>query len=87
MPRMFYLYVLKSLKDGKLYFGSTTDLKRRILEHNNKQVPSTKGRVPFQLRYYEAYFTEHNARIREASLKKDGRALAQLKKRISESTK
>lgn len=82
---MFYLYVLKSLKDNKLYFGSTTDLKRRLLEHNRGLVPSTKPRFPFELRYYEAYFTENNTRAREASLKKDGRALAQLKKRISES--
>lgn len=82
---MFYVYVLKSLKDGKLYIGSTSDLRRRLSEHNNGKVPSTKNRAPFELRYYEAYFVEKNARHREMALKDNGRVLAQLKNRISES--
>lgn len=82
---MFYLYILKSLKDGKLYIGSTNNLKRRFSEHNDGLVISTKGRRPFDIRYYEAFKNEGDARHREFSLKKDGKALAQLKKRISES--
>lgn len=82
---MHYVYILKSMKDEKLYTGSTNDLRRRFSEHNADKVPSTKGRGPFELRYYEAYFSEKDARGREASLKKDGKALAQLKRRISES--
>ncbi len=82
---MFYLYVLKSKKDNNIYFGSTNDLRRRLVEHNNGEVKSTKPRRPFELRYYEAYFNENEARKREASLKKDGRALHQLKVRISNS--
>ena len=82
---MFYLYVLKSKKDNNIYFGSTNDLRRRLVEHNNGEVKSTKPRRPFELRYYEAYFNENEARKREASLKKDVRALHQLKVRISNS--
>lgn len=82
---MFYLYVLKSTKDGQLYIGSTNDLRRRLLEHNNGSVKSTRNRTPFELRYYEAYFKEKEARRREIALKNNGRVLAQLKKRISES--
>lgn len=82
---MFYVYILKSTKDENLYLGSTNDLRRRLREHNNGEVISTKPRRPFELRYYEAYSSEKEARHREASLKKDGRALAQLKKRISQS--
>ena len=82
---MYYLYVLKSLKDEKLYIGSTNDLRRRLSEHNNGLNRSTKARRPFELRYYEAYANGHNARKREYSLKKDGKALGQLKRRISES--
>ena len=82
---MFYVYFLKSLKDHKLYFGSTNDLRRRLSEHNSGKVRSTKGRAPLELKYYEAYFKEKDAREREGSLKKDGRALVQLKKRILES--
>ncbi len=82
---MYYLYVLKSAVDDKLYIGSTNDLRRRLLEHNNGKVRSTKARAPFELRYYEAFHIENDARQRESSLKDDGRALAQLKRRISKS--
>jgi len=84
---MFYLYVLKSKKDNNLYIGSTNNLQRRLSEHNDGKVLSTKGRRPFELRYYESYFNENDARKREYSLKKDGRALFQLKIRINESLK
>ena len=51
---MFYTYVLLSLKDGRLYTGSTKDLRKRFNEHNRNKVPSTKSRGPFKLIYYEA---------------------------------
>ncbi len=82
---MYYLYILKSKKDNNIYIGSTNDLRRRLLEHNTGKVLSTKGRRPFELKYYESYFSEDDARNREYSLKKDGRALYQLKIRISKS--
>ncbi|KKR73357.1 MAG: Excinuclease ABC C subunit domain protein [Candidatus Nomurabacteria bacterium GW2011_GWA1_40_8] len=82
---MFYVYILKSLKDDKLYIGSTNDLKRRLSEHNKGLNRSTKARRPFEIRYYEACKSEDDARTREYMLKKDGKALGQLKKRISES--
>ncbi|MCE9549227.1 GIY-YIG nuclease family protein [Candidatus Nomurabacteria bacterium] len=84
---MYYLYILKSKKDNQFYVGSTNDLKRRFSEHNNGLNRSTKARRPFELRYYEAFYNEKDARKREHSLKKDGKALGQLKKRISESLK
>jgi putative endonuclease len=82
---MFYVYILKSKVDGNLYYGSTNDLRRRLLEHNSGKNRSTKARVPFELRYYEAYFSEKDAKDREWSLKKDGKALAQLKRRLGNS--
>jgi len=51
----YYLYVLKSRKDDKLYIGKTKDLVRRYKEHNLGIVQSTKGRRPLNLVYYEAY--------------------------------
>ena len=82
---MYYIYVLKSKIDQKLYTGSTNDLRRRLSEHNEGKVASTKYRRPLSLRYYEAYANEKDARHREQALKKDGRVLVQLKKRIYES--
>lgn len=84
---MFYVYVLKSEKDGMLYTGSTNDLKRRFMEHNNGLVNSTKLRKPFELVYYEAYKSEKDARNREQNLKLRANALNQLKRRTKESLK
>jgi putative endonuclease len=84
---MFYVYVLKSIKDRMLYIGSTNDLRRRFKEHNNGKVHSTKNRKPLNLIYYEAYLSEEDARKRESNLKLRSRAFAQLKRRIEKSTK
>jgi len=84
---MFYAYILKSIIDRCLYVGSTNDLRKRLKEHNDGKVFSTKLRRPFELVYYEAYKSEKDARKREHNLKLRSRALAQLKKRIQESLK
>ncbi len=84
-PIMFYIYVLKSLRDGMNYIGSTNNLKKRLAEHNSGRAPSTKLRKPFILIYYEAYRDEVDARMREHNLKLRSRAYAQLKRRIERS--
>ncbi|MEW6409823.1 MAG: GIY-YIG nuclease family protein [Nitrospirota bacterium] len=33
--RIYYVYILLSEKDNKLYIGFTSDLKRRLKEHND----------------------------------------------------
>ena len=82
---MFYVYVLKSIKDNNLYLGFTNNLERRIKEHNRGFVSSTKFRKPFELIYVEGYKSEKDARNRENNLKLHSRAFAQLKKRIETS--
>ena len=84
---MFYLYILKSKRDGNFYIGSTNNLKKRYIEHNSGKVFSTKLRRPLELIYYEAYKIEKDARKRESNLKLRSRAFTQLKKRIIESSK
>lgn len=84
---MFYIHLLKSKKDEELYVGFTNDLERRIKEHNNGLVASTKLRVPFELIYCEGYKSEKDARHRENNLKLHSRAFAQLKKRIADCLK
>jgi len=82
---MFYVYVLKSVKDLKLYIGSTKDLRKRFREHNLQQSKSTDSRIPFKLIYYEAYRSQKDARIREQRLKQFKNSYKELKKRIGNS--
>ena len=78
---MFYVYVLLSEKDGNLYTGSCSDLKRRIVEHKNGRVKSTTNRRPLKLVYYEACLNEDDARGRERYLK-SGMGKKYLKNRL-----
>lgn len=66
---MFYVYVLKSKKDGKLYTGFTRDLRERIKRHGQGETGATKWRLPVELVYYEAYKNGKDARKRERFLK------------------
>lgn len=84
---MFYVYLIRSKKDGELYTGSTKNLNKRLFEHNQGLNFSTKSRIPFELIYYEAYKSEEDARAREHNLKLRANALNQLKRRISKSLK
>ena len=64
-----YVYVLKSLKNGSLYVGYTTDLKKRFQEHNRGKNFSTKTLCPWELIHYEAYLDINDAMRREKYLK------------------
>ena len=66
---MFYVYILKSLKDGNFYIGYSSNLKRRIQEHSNGKVKSTRNRRPLKLICYEAYLDKETALGREKYLK------------------
>ncbi len=78
---MFYVYILKSKKDGKLYTGSSNDLRKRFNQHNNNESTWTKGRGPWGLIYYEACLNEYDARSREMYLK-SGMGKRYLKNRL-----
>ena len=78
---MFYTYVLKSLKDKKLYIGFSKNLKERLLEHNMGLVEATKSRIPFKVVYYEACLDKEKAIAREKALK-TGFGRAYLKRRL-----
>ena len=82
---MYYVYMLKSEKDGSLYVGYTNDLKRRLVEHNDKRNVSTKHKAPFQLVYYEAYKARADARHREDMLKHFAGSMTHLRKRAKQS--
>ena len=52
-----FVYVIRSLKDNRLYKGMTTNLPLRIIEHNAGKNKSTKAYVPWEL-VYKKEFTE-----------------------------
>lgn len=66
---MQYVYILQSEKDGYLYVGCTSDLKKRLLLHNSGKITSTKDRLPPILIYYEAYKHQKDAHEREKYFK------------------
>ena len=68
---MYYLYILKCA-DKTLYTGITTDLKRRIVEHNSSKLGAryTSSRRPVKLVYSKKFKNRSTASKEEARIKK-----------------
>ncbi|EKE21695.1 MAG: excinuclease ABC subunit C protein [uncultured bacterium] len=68
---MYYVYILKCA-DETLYTGITTDLKRRLVEHNSSKLGAryTKMRRPVFLMWFEKSKNKSTALIRESQVKK-----------------
>lgn len=66
---MYYVYVLHSLKDKRLYTGYSPDLKSRLKAHFKGFVRATKNRRPLKLIHYEAFVNQQDAKRRELYLK------------------
>ena len=62
---MFFSYILLSEKDGKYYYGSTSNLENRLKTHNNGKVKSTKGRRPLRIHFFEKFTNRSDAVKRE----------------------
>ena len=67
---MGVVYILQSEVNGRYYVGSTNNLRRRILEHNNGQSKYTNLTKPFKLMFSKEYSTLGEARKIEYKLKK-----------------
>ena len=72
---MWYIYILECA-DKTLYTGITTDLKRRVGEHNSSGAGAkyTSGRRPVKLRYSVAVKNKTRALKEEFRIKKLARA-------------
>ena len=66
---MYYVYILNSKKNKRIYTGSTSNLRKRFKEHNDGKSNWTKKGIPWKLVYYEACIDEEDARSRELYLK------------------
>jgi putative endonuclease len=72
----WFVYILRCA-DGSLYTGITTDLARRVGEHNAGRSPGaryTRGRGPVQLAYAETVGSRAAAASREAAIRQLGRS-------------
>jgi len=66
---MYYAYMLRSLKDGKYYYGSAENIAVRLNQHNGGKVRYSKGHRPYRLQYSEEYSTRAEAVRREKFFK------------------
>ena len=67
----YTLYILECV-DGTLYTGITTDMERRLLEHNSSTLGAkyTSARRPVRLAYTKAFKDRSAASIEESRIKK-----------------
>ena len=65
---MHYVYILR-LKNGDFYTGYTTDLKRRLVEHNTGSTTTTHRVHPEKLEFYAAFRSKDKAMQFEKYLK------------------
>ena len=64
-----FVYILQSMKDEKYYIGETTDIKQRLLFHNNGRQRSTMYRIHFKLILFEELENRTEALKREKQIK------------------
>ncbi len=76
MINSYYVYILKSLKNGNLYKGFTENLDKRTVKHNEfKTVHTDKTDGPFDLAWYCCFPDKYKALEFEKYLKSgSGRA-------------
>ena len=79
---MYYVYLIQRKVDKSYYIGYTSDLRKRIQEHNYGKTKSIKHKIPYMLIYYEAYTNKTCARKREIKLKTNSYRKEQLLKRV-----
>lgn len=64
-----FVYVVEC-EDGTYYTGYTTNVERRVSEHNSGEgAKYTQGRTPVELRHFEVYECKSDAMSREYEIK------------------
>jgi len=65
----YRVYILKSCFKERYYIGCTSNLEKRINEHNKGKTKSTKPYLPWEIIYSESFFDKNEAYKREWYLK------------------
>ena len=77
---MYYAYVLQSLRDGSMYYGSSENpLLRLEMYHNKGFEKYTRSRMPWKLIYSEEFVTRSEA-VRRENFFKSGKGREHVKK-------
>lgn len=80
---MYCIYIIQHSISKQIYIGYTSNLKRRLIEHNENKTKSTARKFgKWILIYSEVFRDKADAINREKKLKHHGRAKQELKKRI-----
>lgn len=66
-----FVYIIFSASTNKYYIGSTSDIKNRLLKHNQGGNVSTKNGKPWQLKYSATFEKKEKALIREKEIKNE----------------
>ena len=77
----FWVYALRSNKDGRCYVGSGADVDQRLRRHNRGDYRYTKGHRPWVVIYREKFDSRPEAVRRERFLK-TGVGRKQLKEKL-----
>ena len=76
----YYTYIIKSVKTGGYYIGSSENVEKRLHQHNNGKTKSTKNGIPWEIIAVEKFDTRLEAIRRELKIKsyKGGNAFKNL---------
>ena len=66
---MFYTYVLQSQQDFTFYIGHSSNLTKRVIDHNSGKSRYTRRKMPWNLIYRKSFLTKSEAIKHEIFLK------------------
>lgn len=69
----YIVYIIYSKSHDIYYKGFTTNLQKRIQDHNNNRSTFTKNKGPWELVYTESFIDKKSALQREKQLKRQNR--------------
>jgi len=69
IKKQYFVYAMKSIKDGRIYIGLSSNVERRLSGHNAGQTKSTKHYRPWKLVFKKCVGNRKLARQEERRLK------------------
>ena len=67
---MYFVYIIQSINSKKFYIGYTSDLEKRLQNHNSGANRSTSRNKPWKIIYFEKFDDKKSAWQREQKIKK-----------------